>query len=194
MHVHISGKSGQSICVRHVESTSYISCRQAGIPECVDDQDRRQFGIALVPLNETEFICDNVPAGRIRALPSALMNDEDELQTILHYRVVDCALGDAFGVHSIRTDRTEVRYYLFLDRKIAPSVFDVLVDFLKVAIFKVQKLYDIIHFSKTSFDHRIRADFMIEERNKEDNLRRLLQVVLCLIARVGVGPLYKGRA
>lgn len=52
-------------------------------------------------------------------------------------------------MHAMRTDGTEVRDCFLLKSDDSRASFDSLIEHFKTVIFKVQKLYDIIHDRKT---------------------------------------------
>lgn len=65
------------------------SCSHIRISEGINDKDVCKLGIPLISLNETEFIRDYVFSRSVSTLPSALIDYEDELQTILHDGMID---------------------------------------------------------------------------------------------------------
>ena len=132
---YVSREGSESVRIWDVELPRYLSSSHAGIPERVYDHKVSELRIVLVLVEEKELVGQDVPACRVSTLPSSLIDDEDKLQVILHYGMIDGAWVYAFGMHTVWADRAEMRQEFFLDRDDALLVFDALVYQLNVGIF-----------------------------------------------------------
>ena len=95
MHVHIFGEGCERIGVGDIEFAGDICSGKVRISEGIYDHKVSKLRVVFVFFKQKEFIGFDVSANRVSALPAALIYDKNELQIVLHDRVVDSPGIDA---------------------------------------------------------------------------------------------------
>jgi hypothetical protein len=89
VHVHIFGEGSERISVGDIEFAGDICSSKIWISEGIYDHKVSKLRVVLILFKQKELIGFDVSAGWISALPAALIYDKNELQIILHDRVID---------------------------------------------------------------------------------------------------------